>query len=95
MVKIQASHNNFEMVIKVSDQGIGIPADQLEKVFERMYRVEHPSVERVGGTGLGLSICKGIVEAHGGSIWIESPDGNGTVCIFTLPLDMEDDNYES
>jgi signal transduction histidine kinase len=86
-VTIQATQDDLNLMIKITDQGIGIPADDLENVFDRMYRVEHGLVMRAGGAGLGLSISKGIVEAHGGRIWIESEEGKGSTCIFTLPLE--------
>ena len=64
--------------------GIGIPSDDLEKVFDKFYRVQRP--EQVTGTGLGLAICKGIVEAHGGRIWAEQRDGKGTRMTIALPI---------
>ncbi|MFC2028184.1 PAS domain S-box protein, partial [Chloroflexota bacterium] len=85
-VTVRATHDDSNLIIKISDQGIGVPVDDLENVFDRMYRVEHGLVMRAGGAGLGLSISKGIVEAHGGRIWIESEEGKGSTCIFTLPL---------
>jgi len=69
----------------VDDTGIGIPADDLPRLFERFYRVPLPDGERVEGTGLGLSICKAIVEEHGGRIWAESVVGRGSTFSFTLP----------
>ena len=75
-----------ELFITVTDKGIGIAADELPKVFDRMYRVKRRLVPGIGGAGLGLSICKGLVEAHDGRIWIESEEGEGTKCFFTLPL---------
>lgn len=69
----------------VRDQGIGIPADKLERIFEKFYRVENPQVRGVRGSGLGLAICKELVEAHGGRIWVESQEGAGSAFYFTLP----------
>jgi len=72
--------------VSVSDQGMGIPADQLSRVFDRFYRVGG-SGDAVAGQGLGLSICKEIVTAHGGRIWVESAGpGLGSTFSFTLPL---------
>jgi signal transduction histidine kinase len=73
--------------VAVSDQGIGIRADQLERIFERFYQVDGAATRRAGGVGLGLSICKGIVEAHGGRIWAESAPGQGSTFHFTLPME--------
>jgi signal transduction histidine kinase len=74
------------IVISVRDQGIGIPRQDLPRVFERFHRVDSEVGRRVGGSGLGLAICRGIVEAHGGRIWAESEPGEGSVFSFTLPL---------
>jgi two-component system sensor histidine kinase KdpD len=68
----------------VNDRGIGIPADDLEHIFEKFYRVERP--EKISGTGLGLSISRGIIEAHDGHIWAENRPGGGTAISFSLPL---------
>ena len=77
------SITNF-VQIKVSDRGNGIPAQDLESIFEKFYRSRR--IGNISGTGLGLAICKGIVEAHGGKIWAENlPDG-GSVFVIELPL---------
>ena len=68
----------------VSDSGIGIPADDLPRIFERFYKAD-PS-RRSGGTGLGLSISKHLIEAHGGKIWAESREGHGSTFYFELPI---------
>ena len=70
----------------VSDEGRGIPPDQLENVFERFRQVDGSDAREKGGTGLGLAIARGIVEQHGGRIWAESGEGVGTTFHFTLPL---------
>jgi two-component system sensor histidine kinase KdpD len=68
----------------VADQGVGIPPEDLVRVFDKFYRVQQPG--SVTGTGLGLSICKGIIEAHGGTIKADNHAGGGTVVILRLPL---------
>ncbi len=71
--------------IAVADEGIGIPPDQLERVFDRFYQVDMSMRRRSGGTGLGLAICRGIAEAHGGSIVADSVLGQGTRFVVRLP----------
>lgn len=70
--------------IAVADQGIGIPAEDLTRVFDKFYRAQR--TRAVSGTGLGLAIAKGIVEAHGGRIWAENRPGGGTVVTLALPV---------
>jgi signal transduction histidine kinase/GGDEF domain-containing protein len=74
------------VAISVSDSGIGIPGDQLDKVFKKFYQVEGSLHRSSGGTGLGLAITKGLVEAGEGSIWAESEVGKGSTFTFTLPV---------
>ncbi|HSK88849.1 MAG TPA: HAMP domain-containing sensor histidine kinase, partial [Anaerolineales bacterium] len=70
----------------VHDTGVGIPADEVSRIFERFYRVDK---SRTGsGTGLGLSIAKHIVEAHGGKIWAESVEGQGSTFYFSIPTEQ-------
>jgi len=71
--------------VAVSDEGPGIPPDQRERVFERFARGNDPQVRRTKGAGLGLYISRGIVEAHGGRIWVDSSPGSGTTIRFTVP----------
>jgi two-component system phosphate regulon sensor histidine kinase PhoR len=72
-----------EVRFAVRDTGIGIPAEEVPRIFERFYRVDK---SRTGsGTGLGLSIARHIVEAHGGKIWAESTEGQGSTFFFFVP----------
>ena len=70
----------------VRDDGPGLPADSLERVFERFYRVDKGRSREQGGTGLGLAIVKHIVQSHGGTVWAKSEPGKGTTFYFTLPV---------
>ncbi|MCC7512643.1 MAG: GAF domain-containing protein [Anaerolineae bacterium CFX3] len=72
--------------VSVADDGIGIPASDLTRVFERFYQVENHLTRRYGGMGLGLSVAKAMVEMHGGRIWAESVEGQGSRFSFLLPI---------
>ncbi len=74
-----------KLEIFVQDDGPGIPAEALDRVFERFYRVDKARSRDQGGTGLGLSIVKHIVQAHGGEVWVKSELGKGATFFFTLP----------
>ncbi len=71
--------------VYVVDQGIGIPEEEQDKIFERFYRADSPLKKKTRGVGLGLYIARAIVEAHGGKIWVESKPGKGSRFIFWLP----------
>jgi len=84
-VLVSAQRQQHMVRVDVVDSGIGLsPADQ-QRLFEKFFRADHPLVRQVAGTGLGLSIAKGIVEMHGGRIWVESQLGAGSMFSFTLP----------
>jgi two-component system phosphate regulon sensor histidine kinase PhoR len=85
-VKINAKVVGGFLEIKISDQGVGIPPEEVPKIFEKFYRVKHPKTRHVTGTGLGLSIVKGIVEAQRGFIDVESVVDKGTTFRILLPL---------
>ncbi|HLC23762.1 MAG TPA: ATP-binding protein [Dehalococcoidia bacterium] len=84
-----------EITFSVQDEGSGIPPEHLGKVFDRFYRVENSLTRRVAGTGLGLSITKGLVEAHGGRIWVESTTGKGSIFYVMLPRSGEEVGEET
>ncbi len=86
-IEIAAAVNHGKMCVSVRDTGVGIPAEYLDKLFDKFIQVKGYDLE-VRGTGLGLSIAKEIVEAHGGEIWCESKIDLGSTFIFTLPLEL-------
>jgi K+-sensing histidine kinase KdpD len=83
---IDVRHTLNEVIISVADEGIGIPPELREKVFERFFQGNGHKTGRRKGTGLGLAICRGIVEAHAGKIWVESKPGRGAKFSFSLPV---------
>ena len=87
-ITIRSWAENEELYISVSDQGIGVPADKLEKIFERFVQADGSTTRPFGGMGIGLALCHDIVDAHGGRIWAESkgPDKGSTFTI-ALPVD--------
>jgi two-component system sensor histidine kinase KdpD len=86
-IKVEARWTETEVLIEVSDRGPGVPLEEREKIFRRFYRLDRDhNRAAMQGNGLGLAICRGIVEAHGGSIWVEERLGGGSVFYFTLPL---------
>jgi two-component system phosphate regulon sensor histidine kinase PhoR len=85
VVSIAGSLDKDDVVIEVGDNGIGIPGDELPRVFERFYRVDKARSRETGGTGLGLSIVKHIVDLHGGTVGVTSVEGEGSVFRITIP----------
>jgi K+-sensing histidine kinase KdpD len=85
-INIDVRRAGNEVIISVADEGIGISPELYEKVFERFFQGNGHKTGRRKGTGLGLAICRGIVEAHGGKIWVESCNGRGAKFRFSLPV---------
>lgn len=83
-IELQATVQDIWLVLTVADRGPGVPEMELHKIFDKFYHISVP--ERTGGTGLGLSICKGIVEAHGGTITAANRQGGGFCITVQLPL---------
>jgi len=84
-VRVEARQVKHDLVVSVSDTGIGIPAEDLDRIFERFYRVSRGRSRESGGAGVGLALVKHIIELHGGRVWAESEAGRGTKVSFTLP----------
>ncbi|MEO8289155.1 MAG: ATP-binding protein [Chloroflexota bacterium] len=91
-ITLGADRDPSSVVICVADTGVGVPTEDLPRIFERFYKVDKSrtgSRDRDGGTGLGLAIAKHLVQAHGGQIWAESNPGEGTTFYFSIPLSEE------
>jgi signal transduction histidine kinase len=88
-VVVAVNRDSERLRFRVSDTGIGIPADQLDAIFAEFRQVDTTTTRDFGGTGLGLSITKKFVELHGGRIWVESEPGKGSTFYFTVPLRVE------
>ncbi len=85
-ITLSGAFSPRELTVSIADEGVGLPARELDRIFDRFHRVGGEVSRRVGGTGLGLAICRGLVEAHGGRIWAESDgEGQGSTFSFTLP----------
>ncbi len=85
-IQVEVETKGNEVWVSVRDTGIGIPPREQERIFDRFYQVEPSLTRRFEGMGLGLSIAKGMVELHGGRIWVESVEGMGSSFTFALPL---------
>jgi two-component system sensor histidine kinase KdpD len=92
VIEVLAYLQDDKAHLQISDRGVGIPAEDLTRVFDKFYRVQRP--ESVSGTGLGLSISKGIVEAHHGDIHAHTREGGGTILHMELPLRKERDKAD-
>ena len=84
-VRVGAQPRQGHIEVVVADQGLGVPADAQDRIFDRYYRVSSKETRRIAGTGLGLSIVRGLVELHGGRVWVESAAGEGSRFCVTLP----------
>ncbi len=85
-VDVRAGAEGGRLVVKVSDTGVGIPAEALDRIFDRFYRAHQPGTEHITGSGLGLSLVKAVVDTHGGAIEVESKMGVGSTFWVMLPV---------
>ena len=85
-IEVGARASAGELLIWVRDEGMGVPEEARDKVFDKFYRVDNSDSRRIGGTGLGLALVKEIVEAHGGRVWVDSSPGSGSIFWVSLPL---------
>jgi signal transduction histidine kinase len=84
-ILVSGRYDQEQVYIAVTDEGIGIPAGEHERIFDRFYRVDSALTRRTQGAGLGLYLAKSVIEAHGGRIWVTSSPGKGSTFVFTLP----------
>jgi len=89
-IRVEARMQDHEVLISVADRGPGIPQGEHERVFQRFYRLQRELSMHTQGSGLGLAICKGIIEAHGGRIWIEDREGGGSIFLIAMSLPEPD-----
>jgi signal transduction histidine kinase len=89
MVAVRGQVMRDGITIEITDQGMGIPFNEQEKIFEKFYRLDNDVNRKNPGTGLGLPICRALVNMHGGKIWVESDTGQGCRFMITLPLNLD------
>jgi two-component system sensor histidine kinase KdpD len=89
-IDVSARREGQQVKFSVADRGPGIPSTDVERVFDKFYRVQQGqhAASYPMGTGLGLAVCKGLVEAHGGRIWAELREGGGLIVNVELPVDL-------
>lgn len=90
-VTFRIKEQEDQIIVSITDQGVGIPKGNVNKIFGRFYRVDKARSRKLGGTGLGLAIAKEMVEAHDGHIWARSIEGKGTTIFFSLPYEKYED----
>ena len=85
-IMLRVSKKEKQIIFSVEDNGIGIPPNKIDSLFKKFYQIDTSMTRKHGGTGLGLAISKGIVEAHGGEMWVDKEYVGGAKFIFTLPI---------
>ena len=89
-IHLSMAEQEGNVLVSVVDEGIGMPAEKHQRIFERFYQIDGSSRRRFGGTGIGLAIVKRIIDAHQGEIWVESEVNQGSAFFFTLPIVKQD-----
>ena len=90
-IHISVSSDTTRVTVGVHDRGVGIPPEHAEQIFDRFYRIENAGIRSAGGIGLGLAISRGLIEAHGGRMWVDSLAGRGSTFYFSIPVVRERD----
>ena len=85
-IHISVAAGATHVTVGVRDRGVGIPPEHAQKIFDRFYRIENAGIRSAGGIGLGLAISRGLVEAHGGRMWVDSVAGQGSTFYFSIPV---------
>jgi PAS domain S-box-containing protein len=85
-IRIETKQREEFVVVNIRDEGIGIAAEIVPRLFRKFFRVDNAATRQIGGTGLGLALVKQIIEAHGGQVWVESTQGEGSTFSFSLPV---------
>ena len=93
-ITVSMTTTDTQLIISISDQGLGIPKKDLPMIFDRFYRVDKARSRAQGGTGLGLAIAKEIIKQHHGFIWAKSEYGKGSTFTIVLPYDKEPDDFD-
>jgi two-component system phosphate regulon sensor histidine kinase PhoR len=88
-ITVRVSSDGEFLLVGISDEGMGIPADKLARIFEKFERVDNRDTREVGGTGIGLFLVKHLVERHGGEVWAESEYGKGSTFSFRIPIEPD------
>jgi two-component system, OmpR family, sensor histidine kinase SenX3 len=92
---VRARRDGDWVEISVADQGVGIPQRDLDRVFERFYRVDRARSRSTGGTGLGLSIVRHVATNHGGEVLVSSTEGEGSTFVLRLPIGEVNDQWQT
>ncbi|AKB85464.1 sensor histidine kinase [Methanococcoides methylutens] len=92
-VEISVTDTGDNIQASIKDNGIGIPPEKRDKIFDKFYQVDSTATRKAGGTGLGLAIIKGIIDGQGGNIFVESDNGKGSTFTFRLPKELKEEDF--
>ena len=89
IVTVHVGSDDEFLTVAITDEGMGIPADKLPRIFDKFERVDNRDTREVGGTGIGLFLVKHLVERHGGEVWAQSEYGKGSTFSFRVPIEPD------